>query len=214
MTPSDVLSICTQNGFVLVADGTKLFLDGDLTKMTDDLAASIREHKVGLLDLLRQLEATGQATTLAAPDTHQATDLDDDDFSERAAIVEFCGGVPRQWAEGLATICTMPRPSDFTPRQWTAIVNAAGAFADRWAVTAAKVGWTTGEVFGIHSINPKGRFDRMGLLMRLADPGKTLVQLTSDAAIFEAGRARARQTLHRDTIFSDEQRLLWGQKNG
>ncbi|MBF0400652.1 MAG: hypothetical protein HQL90_07775 [Magnetococcales bacterium] len=210
MTPSDVLSICTQNGFVLVADGTKLFLDGDLTKMTDDLAASIREHKVGLLDLLRQLEATGQATTLAAPDTHQATDLDGDDFSERAAIVEFCGGVPRQWAEGLATICTMKRPPDIEFRRWLAIVNAAALFADRWAATAAELGWTTGQVFGVHRDCPARRFDARGLLMALADPGKTLVQLTSDAAVFEAGRAWVRQTLHRDMIFSNEQRLLWG----
>ncbi|MBF0584696.1 MAG: hypothetical protein HQL80_10765 [Magnetococcales bacterium] len=212
-----------QQVFEMLRDaGLTLFLlEGDIIRatppeaITDEARAMIKASKTALVELLRQGAVNDRETTLAVPDDTQGctkadtSTLDGDDYCERVAIIEYDGGIPRQWAEGLAAICTMQRPPDIDPRRWLAIVNAAALFADRWAATAAELGWTTGEVFGIHSINPKGRFDRMGLLMRLADPGKALVQLTSDLAIFEAGRMRARQTLHRNMIFSNEQRLLW-----
>lgn len=209
MDTSNILGILQGGGLTLFLDGGDLLVT-PAAAITPEQRHIIREHKSELLDLLRlstPAPPTEPATT--AQDTPQATDLDDDDYQERARIIEFCGGVPRQWAEGLATLCVMPRPSDIDPKRWLAIINAAAIFADQWAVTAAKLGWTVQEVFGVHQDCPARRFDAAGLLMALADPDKTLVELTQDEAIFEVGRARIRQTKRRSMIFSNEQRLLW-----
>ena len=47
-------------------------------------------------------------------------------FDERAAIIEFDGEIPREWAEGLARLCTMPQPSNVTSWRWRQAVDAAG----------------------------------------------------------------------------------------
>ncbi|MBF0400561.1 MAG: hypothetical protein HQL90_07305 [Magnetococcales bacterium] len=210
-----------QQVFEMLRDaGLTLFLlEGDIIRatppeaITDEARAMIKASKTALVELLRHGGANDRETTLAVPDdTQDCTEADAstlDDFEERAAIIEFDGGIPRQWAEGLARLCTMPRPSGFDPKRWAGIVHVAGAFADRWAVTAAELGWTTGQVFGVHLDSPTKRFDAAGLLMALADTDKTLVELTQDAAVFEVGRFKARQTLQKDMIFSNEQRLLW-----
>jgi hypothetical protein len=46
-------------------------------------------------------------------------------FEERAAIVEFDAGVPREWAEGFARICTGPRPAAIPPARWRELVDNA-----------------------------------------------------------------------------------------
>ena len=71
----------------------------------------------------------------------QVVPLDrNEDFEERAAICEHDGGLSREWAEGLARICTMARPDDILPPRWRSIVDAAGQFVDQWARRAHEVG--------------------------------------------------------------------------
>lgn len=118
-------------------------------------------------------------------------------------------GVPPDWSSGLAKLRSMRQPSDIPLQRWLAILKAATIFQAKWAATAAKLGWTVEQVFGVHYAAPTKRFDAAGLLMSLAGPDTILVELTADQAIFEVGRMRARQTLHRSLIFSHEQRLLW-----
>ena len=134
-----------------------------------------------------------------------------EDFEERAAIIEHDGAIPKPWAEGLAMLCTMRRPDDFTPQRWRALVNAAATFSDRWATKAHQLGWTVGEVFGCHRIGPTVRYAEAGLLMSMTDKA-ALIELTPDLAIFEVGKGRHRQTLHRNMIFAQEQSLLWNLK--
>ncbi|MBF0186189.1 MAG: hypothetical protein HQM06_17615 [Magnetococcales bacterium] len=131
-----------------------------------------------------------------------------EDFEERAAICEYDGGLSREWAEGLARICTMARPVDILPPRWRSIVNAAGQFANQWAQRANEVGWTVEQVFGIQHDVPVKQVCVMGLLCALADPDTTMVDLTEELAIFEVGRNRVLKKLHKDALFTCGKCLL------
>jgi hypothetical protein len=89
------------------------------------------------------------------------------DIEERAGLVESGAGVPGSWAEGFAALCAMPVPAGFTPERWRRIVDAAGAFLDHWAITAAGCGWSDLDVFGVDADRPDARFDAMGLVLLL-----------------------------------------------
>lgn len=65
-----------------------------------------------------------------------------DEIDERAAIVEYDGGIPRRWAEGFSALGAMAPPSGFSPERWGRILDAAGAFLDRWASEAIRCGWS------------------------------------------------------------------------
>ena len=133
----------------------------------------------------------------------------DEAFKGRAVIIEHDGGIPDEWAEGLARICVMRRPSDINPCRWQAVVDAAELFSDKWAVKAASFGWTTVQVFGIHRTAPTKQVDSIGLLFALADYEVTLVKLTHDQAVFEVGKDRVRQTMRRDQSGIGDARLIW-----
>src|SRR5438046_2457750 len=74
-----------------------------------------------------------------------------EDRGERAALIE--------WAEGYAALCSMTAPSAFSPERWVRIVDAAGAFLDRWASDAIACGWSDLDVFGCDAAAPDRRFD-------------------------------------------------------
>jgi hypothetical protein len=90
-----------------------------------------------------------------------------DDPGERAAIIECGANVPRRWAEGYAAMCSMPAPTGFSPERWARIVDAAGAFLDRWAAKVIACGWSDLDVFGCDSAAPDRRFDCMGIALLL-----------------------------------------------
>ena len=91
----------------------------------------------------------------------------DEDLEERAALIADGAGVPREWAEGFAALCSMPPPDGFIPVRWRRVVDAAGVFIDRWAGTAIACGWSDLDVFGAHPTRPDARFDAMGLVLLL-----------------------------------------------
>ena len=92
---------------------------------------------------------------------------DPGDPEERAAIIEEGAEVPRAWAEGFAALCAMPPPAGFWPDRWQRIIDATGAFLDRWAGEAIRCGWSDLDVFGCHPDAPDRRFDCMGLVLLL-----------------------------------------------
>ncbi len=126
-----------------------------------------------LADLDRQHDTTDTSRHCAepAPDVSQCVNSvipsDANDLSERAAIVEYAGDVPRAWAEGFAALSSMPAPTGFLPDRWARIIDAAGRFLDQWAARAIECGWTDLDLFGCHSGAPDKRFDAMGLVLLL-----------------------------------------------
>jgi hypothetical protein len=60
-----------------------------------------------------------------------------DTEEERSAIVEYDGGVPRDWAEAMARLDPRKPPSDVPPRRWLRFIDDCGRFLDGgWAPRA------------------------------------------------------------------------------
>ncbi len=110
----------------------------------------------------------------ASPDHAPNSDI------ERAAIIEYGAGVPREWAEGYARLLAMPRPARVPPARWQVFLDDCGRFLDRWAVNAAGMGWEAHDLFGLSEARPATRLDLAGLLWLL--DGRELVAFTSDTA--------------------------------
>jgi len=119
-----------------------------------------------------QLQAVGAVAASVEPFDREA-------FDERAAIIE-ANGIPRGWAEGYATLCTMPCPSAYAPRRWEQLVNDGGLFLDRWGRQAAGLGWRALDVFGVNPAAPESRYDGMGLVPLLQ--GRPIIAITADTA--------------------------------
>jgi hypothetical protein len=113
---------------------------------------------------------------------------------ERAAIVEYDGGIPRAWAEGFARLDPDRPPGDLPPVRWRRFVDDVGLFLDRWAAYAAALGWRPYDLFGCDRDRPLARLDRAGLIWLLN--GDRLVMLADDAATIET-RTGARQIFRR-----------------
>ena len=119
---------------------------------------------------------------------------DTERFEERAAIIEFDAGVPREWAEGFARLCLMPRHPDFMEERWQRLIDDAGMFLDRWAVQVAAMGWTTREVFGVDDRKPYARLDQMGLVPLIG--GDKVMAVSADSATIQTPTG-ARQRIFR-----------------
>ena len=64
-------------------------------------------------------------------------------IAERAAIMEFDGALPRDWAERLAAICAGPRPQGCSKTDWPVLCDDVLRFADRYGATLAALGWVS-----------------------------------------------------------------------
>ena len=105
------------------------------------------------------------------------------DFEERAALVEYGAGVPREWAEGFARLdCAKPPPGFALPR-WRQVINDGGLFLDQWAHQAAALGWTVLDVFGVNPAAPAVRYDGMGLVPLIGN--SRVVAISADSARLE-----------------------------
>lgn len=125
---------------------------------------------------------------------------ENEEFEERAAIIEFGVGVPREWAEGFALLCTMPRHPDYRNHDWQQLIDDAGYFLDQWAVQIAALGWSVQEVFGVSPGKPYDRLDMHGLVPALC--GKVVVAVSADSVTVQT-KSGARQRIFRH---SDDQR--------
>jgi hypothetical protein len=114
---------------------------------------------------------------------------------ERAAIVEYEGNIPRDWAEGFARLNPNHSPADVPPRRWLAFINDCRRFLDSgFAAKAAALGWGPFDVFGCDRDRPFARIDQAGLLWLLN--GDRPMALSENTATVET-RAGARQTWRR-----------------
>jgi hypothetical protein len=99
---------------------------------------------------------------------------------ERSAIIETDAGVPRDWAEGYASLLRAPVPAGVTPSRWQLFIDDVGRFLDRWARRANELGWDPFDLFGCDAVKPFARIDRQGLLWLLQ--GSEIGALTENSA--------------------------------
>lgn len=117
------------------------------------------------------------------------------DYQERAAIVEFDAGVPRDWAEAFAHLDPDRPPADVPVKRWQQFVDDCGRFLDgQWPARAAALGWQPVDLFGCDRRKPFHRIDRQGLLWLL--DGRELLAMTEDGAVIECEDG-VRQTYRR-----------------
>ncbi len=114
------------------------------------------------------------------------------EYEERAAILEYDAGLPREWAEHFARLIVGDPPGDFSPTRWWAALDGALIFADRWGREAHRLGWDASEVFGLHSTAPAARVDCRGLAWLLGDGSQVVAMDRSGAEIRKPGGGRQR----------------------
>lgn len=72
-----------------------------------------------------------------------------DAFEERAALMEFDGGLTRPWAESLARLATAPKPGAYEPERWGQVVTDAARFVAGHLPRIVANGWTVEDVRGL-----------------------------------------------------------------
>jgi len=131
------------------------------------------------------------------------------EFEERAAIGEYDGGYPREWAEGLARLSTMPRPEAHTAPAWETLIQDAAVFLDRHGATAARLGWSALDCFGIYPDRPASGYAAAGLVSLLKGEW-TVERLHANRAELRSRATGARQTFYRSSTANGAQPLWNG----
>ena len=132
--------------------------------------------------------------------------LDREAFEERAAIVEYDAGIPREWTEGFARLQVVRQPDGVPARRWQQVIDDAGHFIDRWAVQAAGLGWRTLDVFGMHATQPEERFNAAGLVWYIA--GAEVLAIAEHMAKLRL-RSGALQSFRRNVAEYPEAAAIW-----
>jgi len=151
--------------------------NAETTSLKDMASSVLLRNSAG-----NKLETTPNSniSPVITPETNSP--LNHEAFIECAAIIESYG-VPREWAEGFATLCTMPRPAAYASERWKHLVDDGGRFLDAWGRQAAALGWRAVDVFGVNPDAPESRYDGMGLVPLLN--GSRVKAITADTARVE-----------------------------
>jgi len=106
-----------------------------------------------------------------------------DGTEERAAIIEYDGGVRREWAEAFARF-DYRAPSQVRANRWQLFLNDCARFLDEgWADCAHALGRTPRDLFGCHRHSISAEISLDGLLWTVA--GGRLVALSQNTAVLE-----------------------------
>jgi len=103
-----------------------------------------------------------------------------ENFDERAALVEYGANVPRDWADGFARLATAAPPAGFSTETWRAVVDDGAHFLDDWGRKASQLGWSALDVFGVSIQASRMRSEMAGLLPFIG--GGTVVAISSASA--------------------------------
>ncbi len=94
-------------------------------------------------------------------------------------MASLAGHIP--FEHELATLhATNPTDDD---RRWRQACSDADRFVRNWGREAVELGWTAGDLFGLHPIAPLARYDAMGLVWLLR--GKRVRALSATEAVLD-----------------------------
>jgi hypothetical protein len=168
-TAREALRAAAAAGIQVAVDGKDLVWQASREPPAALLEALAR-HKPEIIALLSS--AAG-----AAPSTEE-------DNAERAAVIEFNGGIRRLWAEALAKLCKQRRPDDVPPRQWNLVRSDFAHFCDRWTSPAEALGWRPRDLLGWDVSCPYSPIARrIGLAWKF--DGATVVEVRPDGIMIE-----------------------------
>ncbi len=105
--PAKIIERIRSFGSNIVLDGRKLEIVNP-TKLPEGAAAYVRQRGKEIAAFLdREAE-----------------------FEERAAIIEFDGGTPRDWADKFAMFCISHRPAGVSDLDWSWFITRCGQIID------------------------------------------------------------------------------------
>ncbi len=105
--PSEILSRLRARGANIMIDGGKLEII-NRAKLPEGALEYIKQNARAIADYLdREAE-----------------------FEERAAIIEFDGGTPRDWADKFAMFCISHRPAGVSDLDWSWFITRCGQIID------------------------------------------------------------------------------------
>lgn len=116
-----------------------------------------------------------------------------DEHAERAAVVQYDGGVPAAYADAFAMI-QMRCPDNVPVERWRQFIDDAGRFFDRWGAVAEHLGWTVSDLLGFDPRAPMARYDAQGLIWIMQ--GDDVVLLAASTATLSRAGLKFRRTLH------------------
>ena len=164
--------------------------------LPSDLIERLRASKPELLRLLT-------SSRLEARPAETWSDAEE----ERAAIVEYDGGVSRPWAEALARLDPARVPLNVSQERWAQFIDDCGRFLDQgWATYAEGLGWGPLDLFGCDRERSPAEGDHAGLLWRIE--GGKLIIMSAYAAIIETATGQ-QKTFHRRNNRPGELALAW-----
>jgi hypothetical protein len=165
-----------------------------------DTPDTSRHSAAGAGDMARSVHS------VMPPSEPVTTEAWSDTAEERAAVVEYDGGIPRAWAEGFARLHPDRPPGDVPPKRWLIFLDDVGHFlCSRFCTAATALDWGPHDLFGCDRDRPFARIGCAGLLWLLN--GDKLVALSENTATIER-RTGARQTYRRKPS-APGQALAW-----
>ncbi len=114
-------------------------------------------------------------------------------------------GLAREWRDGVSRLSETGVHPDFGS-WWPVILADAERFLADWATKAARLGWATRDLFGVHRVAPAARHDCKGLVAALH--GGRIEALTSRAATIHTVSGTV-QSFQRGGGIPAETALLW-----
>ncbi|MET4347061.1 hypothetical protein ABIC08_007722 [Bradyrhizobium sp. RT9b] len=154
----------------------------------DNQPGVVPGHISGYSELFELRRFLPSVTTRTAVTTDTEHDL-----NERAAVIEFDGGVPRTWADGFARLDPAHPLADFSESQWLQIVTDSGFFLDAWGAEAARLSWSLTDLFGLDPHAPRNSYGPMGLVFLIG--GGRVTQINKSSATI--WKRRTSLTYHR-----------------
>lgn len=132
------------------------------------------------LDYHAPTGTSGTAIFARGSETQLGCQDDTPIHSQDAELKASSDHLPVAWIDGVARLRTMDIPDCFSVERWRHIIDDADAFLKQWGVTAANLGWSAHDLFGVHPAGPAVRFDAMGLIPLLH--GNPVIALTETTA--------------------------------
>jgi hypothetical protein len=118
----------------------RAFLENEKREGEAAKVAKVAKRSASLLDTLRRFRSFRRGATeneKCEPKPEPWTDA----HEERAAIVEYDGGIPRAWAEGFARLDLSKPPRHVSVQRWQRFIDDCGLFlGSGWADRAAALG--------------------------------------------------------------------------
>lgn len=101
-------------------------------------------------------------------------------ISSYGTVGQFLPELPKAWSYGFQKVCHMTPPIGILPSRWAQIAVNTDHFLTKHGADAARLGWTTLDLFGVGGDAPDHRIDLMGLVPLIG--GAEVLELSEKTA--------------------------------